>query len=143
MKFNNWMTTENFYKLMRRVDKTPKCWLWKGSAAPYGTFWAEGQTRSAHRTIYEIVRGAIPSGLHLDHLCRVPRCVNPWHLEAVTPKVNTLRGETPAAKNLAKSECPKGHPYSHVNSNGKRCCRVCLNESNLRYYHRAKELYSE
>ena len=26
-----------------------------------------------------------------NHLCKVRRCVNPTHLEAVTPKVNTRR----------------------------------------------------
>lgn len=58
----------------------------------YGKFrpW-EGVTRWAHRFAYELTFGTIPEGLELDHLCRHPRCVNPWHLEAVTPKENMRR----------------------------------------------------
>lgn len=35
--------------------------------------------------------GPIPEGLHLDHLCRVRRCVNPAHLEPVTQAENNYR----------------------------------------------------
>ena len=35
--------------------------------------------------------GSIPDGLHLDHLCRVPACVNPEHLEPVTLAENNRR----------------------------------------------------
>lgn len=49
--------------------------------------------RQLHRILYEMVRGAIPVGHLLDHLCRNRECVNPWHMEVVTPQENTLRGE--------------------------------------------------
>ena len=37
---------------------------------------------SSRRTgsVYEWFVGPIPKGLQLDHLCRVPHCVNPAHL---------------------------------------------------------------
>lgn len=68
------------------------CWLWTGAAGNgYGTFYLAGRYVAAHRTAYEWLRVEIPAGLLLDHLCRVPRCVNPWHLEPVTQAVNMLR----------------------------------------------------
>jgi len=50
------------------------------------------RTRLAHRVVYATLRGPIPHGLTLDHLCRVRGCVNPAHLEAVTNTVNVRRG---------------------------------------------------
>lgn len=84
----------------------------------------------AHRWSYEHYVGPIPAGLHLDHLCRNPKCVNPEHLEPVTIKENLLRGIGPSARNAAKTHCPVGHPYSpentYINPNqGQRICRSC------------------
>jgi hypothetical protein len=82
----------------------------------------------AHRASWEMLRGEIPAGLQLDHLCRNPPCVNPWHLDPVTQRVNLLRGETLTARNAAKAECPSGHPYTLGNiyrDQGHRRCRTC------------------
>lgn len=46
----------------------------------------------AHVFNWELTNGPVPSGLELDHLCRVPRCVNPDHLEPVTCAENQQRG---------------------------------------------------
>jgi hypothetical protein len=50
-----------------------------------------GQARFqlAHRVVYEAQHGPIPTGLEIDHLCRVPACVR--HLEAVRPLENARR----------------------------------------------------
>jgi len=45
----------------------------------------------AHRVMYEHFVGPVPAGLQLDHLCSVPSCVNPDHLEAVTASQNMHR----------------------------------------------------
>ena len=83
----------------------------------------------AHRFAYEIFIGDIPSGLVLDHLCRVRRCCNPWHLEPVTDRENILRGVSPSALAARKTHCPQGHPYydanTHVSPDGRRHCRAC------------------
>lgn len=81
----------------RKVTKTDGCWLWTGARAgratlQYGnTRWSR-RVRYAHRVAYELLVGPVPDGLELDHLCRVPLCVNPAHLEAVTRSENVRRG---------------------------------------------------
>jgi hypothetical protein len=54
----------------------------------YGTL----SRQLAHRIYYKRMRGPIPSDRELDHLCRIPPCVNPDHLEPVTRAINVARG---------------------------------------------------
>lgn len=82
-------------RLATKIDREGPggCWLWTGTinGAGYGTFRVDGETVGAHRYVYETERGPIPEGLHLDHLCSVRNCVNPSHLEPVTPSENIQR----------------------------------------------------
>lgn len=73
---------------------TTPCWIWAGGTSEdgYGRAWANGRQIPAHRHYYELHVGPIPEGLVLDHLCRIPSCVNPGHLEPVTPAENVRRG---------------------------------------------------
>lgn len=107
------------------------CWLWTGGtwSKGYGQFWNGQRGVSAHCYAYEIQYGSIPDGLQVDHLCRALTCVNAAHLEAVTGRVNVLRGTGPTAINISKTHCPKGHPYDLLNTfwdrKGYRKCRSC------------------
>lgn len=69
------------------------CWLWTGSTNgnSYGRFSLDGRMVPAHRWAYEALVGPIPPGLQIDHLCRVPLCVNPDHLEPVSQADNKRR----------------------------------------------------
>lgn len=143
-----------------RPDLGP-CWLWTGliNADGYGAMRVGSRTDSTRRTIsthrlsYELLVGAIPDGLEIDHLCRVHNCVNPTHLEPVTHAENMRRGiaciagpRAAGQKQRAKTHCPKGHPYSgdnvHVTPRGSRDCRSCdRDRSTVRRhlrFHRAK-----
>lgn len=125
------------------------CWLWTGTldAQGYGKCdHAGSRGRMAHRVGYELLRGAIPDGLVLDHLCRFRQCVNPWHLEIVTQRENVLRGESPSARYAVKVGCGKpGHPDSFDVVRGlpgkkqNRSCTKCEAERQARYKKRRKD----
>lgn len=125
-----------------KVERTDTCWLWRGGlvGGAYGAFKVgrpdDRRPVMAHRYAYEQLVGPIPEGLELDHLCRVRQCVNPAHLEPVTPKENTRRGDTIQRRNWLKTECIRGHPFDEANTrhyttkkgNAARACRACERE---------------
>ena len=88
--------TDPFIRFAQHVIVTDTCWIWtgaKGCDFGYGQFRTHDKKRiQAHRYSYEIFKGDIPKELQLDHICRIPMCVNPRHLEAVTAQENRLRG---------------------------------------------------
>lgn len=120
--------------ILRRTAVVGGCWLWLGgkNSAGYGQMKHFGKMRKVHRIAYELWRGPITPGLHLDHLCRNPACANPDHLEPVTPRENTLRGIGPSATNARATHCKSGHPLTPDNlvrggnsSTGARLCKQC------------------
>lgn len=130
-------------RLEAKIERVPfsGCWLWTGATYPngYGHFKRPNlrKTVSAHRGFYELLRGPIPAGLDLDHLCRVRCCVNPAHLEPVTRRENLRRGgvlerlQRHAAERGQAEACKKGHGMTPENTyvypNGAhRACRACL-----------------
>jgi hypothetical protein len=118
-----------FFAQVREADD---CWVWAGRLSPngYGRF---GRGTPAHRWSWEFFRGEIPTGLHLDHLCRNKACVNPEHLDPVTQAENNRRAAA------SQTHCHEGHPLSgdnlvlHGPQRHWRRCRTCTNtKQNLR-----------
>lgn len=123
-------------RFFAKVDKTDDCWLWRGGTGGnhYGKFrpYPGAKHTSAHRIAYELIVGPIPAGLHLDHVCQNPQCVNPAHLEPVTAAENRRR------QSARQTHCRRGgHPLSgsnlYVGKDGRRYCRRCRRDAQRRY----------
>lgn len=122
-----------YVRFWAKVNKTNTCWLWTAglNSMGYGQFWHMGEHVMAHRFSYHIHKGKIPQGQVIDHLCKVPRCVNPDHMQAVTVFENTKRGNNHVSKYLTRTHCIRGHEYTKENTwvtkQGWRYCRACNN----------------
>ncbi len=130
------------------------CWIWdacKDDLTKYaGSFRAGGREApapAAYRYSYELEFGQIPDGLTIDHLCRVPACVRPDHLEAVPIRENLLRAPTFQGENARKTHCIRGHPFDEANTMYRkipgsggvgRTCRECSREKTRRWRARQK-----
>ena len=128
------------------------CWVWIAPIHRSGYAYiqsADGRRANlrAHRVSYEMANGPIPTGLDIDHLCRVRHCVNPAHLEPVTHRENQRRSPLirDALWHGARTHCVNGHLYDEENTaytNGYRRCRACSRESNRRQ-HGSKPRYED
>lgn len=116
-------------RIWANIKEENGCWLWTRSldSRGYAQIRVNGVLTLAHRFIYKILIGEIPDGLVIDHLCRVKRCLNPYHMEPVTSAENTMRGDGVGSKNSRKTKCQNGHTYDMFET-GRRC-RRCRKES--------------
>lgn len=127
--------------IKNKIDFTDSCWLWTGTLYNgYGNTSYMGKSSLAHRATFSIIKGEISNNLVIDHLCRNRNCVNPEHLEAVTPRENILRGASPSAIYAKRTHCNKGHKFNRTNTlvredNNSRRCKIC----HLKYH----KLYRE
>lgn len=94
-----------WWKVEDRGFSTP-CWIWIGAMGRdnYGVYvTGSGSGKkgyAASRYVYQKYKKLIPKGMQLDYLCTrtgdvnriyCKRCVNPDHMEVVTPKENSSR----------------------------------------------------
>lgn len=132
------ISNTHFYK------ETP-CWEWTGYIQPdgYGRFWY-GISQLVHRLSYEDIKGKIPEGLQINHMCRNRCCVNAeQHLEVLTQQENIkigLSGFKRGIQQRLKTHCKQGHKFSkentYIRSTGARTCKTC---SRIRYQTRSNQ----
>jgi hypothetical protein len=126
------VAAQTLANVLNRVVVDPGgCWIWTGRLGRdgYGYVDAYDRQHTAHRYLYAQMIGPLPQELHLDHLCRVRCCVNPDHVEPVTPKENIRRGDGWAGRHARQTHCVHGHPLDgdnlFVRPDGERVCRTC------------------
>lgn len=117
-------------RLLSKTDRSGDCWIWTGATngVGYGRMSMPPKSYAyAHRVWFEQLRGPIPAGLQLDHLCRNRLCCNPDHLEPVTNAENTRRGKISALR-PKPTHCKHQHEYArdgYIDIRGKQRCRKC------------------
>ena len=112
----------------------------------------QGRYQGMHRVTWQILNGAIPAGVVIDHTCHNEdadckggntcehrKCVNPSHLRAVSHLENVKAGNRPLGNN---THCKRGHLVSENlghRPSGLAYCIACRKESNLAWTLRRKE----
>ena len=127
-------------RFWNKVDKTQSCWIWTAAKDQngYGLIWFNGRLNRSHRVSWILSVGDIPPDLQIDHVCRNRACCNPAHLELVSSKENTHRGNGNAAIHARKIQCVNGHEFTPENTRwyttpaGRttRVCKACKRSRN-------------
>ena len=127
------------------------CMLWTDPLEQgYGHFWDGSRGTPAHTFSWKLAYGEPPGDdrTQLDHLCHTydpscppgvscphRRCVNPDHLEWVTPAENSRRA-------LVHEECDRGHRWDEqipIMRDGRRSCRLCQQAREAGYRQRRRD----
>lgn len=102
------ITAALFWSKVAIPENKVDCWNWTGVVADngYGRFhnpeiktWAR-----AHRMAYEMLKGEIPEGLQIRHMCHNKLCCNPNHLDVGTAVENV-------ADSIAAGRFPRGSTH--------------------------------
>lgn len=135
------ITQKSLRRFLEKISiQESGCWLWTASKpSGYGQFriteiepW---NPVFAHVLSYRLAIGEIPDGYHIHHKtengCIGPACVNPAHLECVSPSRHIdLTPTCPTAINRNRTHCVRGHEFTTENTRVVkdgigRSCRAC------------------
>jgi hypothetical protein len=127
------------YIIERMAVDANGCWIWQLGLDKAG--YGRALSMLAHRYAYRAFKGPLIVGMHIDHTCANKACVNPEHLQQITPKqhsqfvaqhqtrkllpddVKYIRSSSESAKHLATQfgvsdvtirNIRKGKAYTHV-----------------------------
>lgn len=143
--------TDTRYRRRIPIDLTEPCWTWSGhiNHEGYGKVMVDSQIKYVHRLVYQLHVGPIPTGWELDHACHTESvrrglcaggpchhraCWNPAHVEAVSSRENSMRGNHPLFAVARSGICRKGlHDLTRSENvrsgkDGRRRCRLCAND---------------
>jgi hypothetical protein len=130
------------WNIAEHVTVDPDSGCWRGTGLRHDKDgYARIGSQGAHRVVYKLLAGEIPDGHQIDHVekrgCVWRDCLLVLHLEAVTPRINCLRGNSFAAINFAKTHCGTcGCPFDLYNTywyQGRRDCRCCIRARVAKY----------
>ena len=111
-----------------------QCWTWGGRVDENGyARFGDGRrfgTVMCNRIAWMLVHlEEVPAELEVDHRCRNRRCVNPFHLEAISKGANLERR---IWGSVAAGLCSKGHERRRLPS-GQRYCPTCMSAYQRRW----------
>ena len=99
------------------------CVIWDGAKlkSGYGVTYFEGRTQTAHRVAYKKEHGDIPKGMVIMHLCDIPSCVNPEHLQLGTQADNRKDCLTKGRAHVSQGD---SHYNAKLTSNDVKAIRA-------------------
>lgn len=156
-----WFTPEQLQKIISRIEPQESgCWWYprvpnRKGYAQTRIGWPTTKSVLIHHLAWIYYKGDIPEGMVIDHLCHNPaecdggntcphrRCVNPDHLQLLTPQENNAK----TVKVLKyRTHCVKGHSLQNnivsFPSRPGNYCHTCKKESskmNARKYRAQKK----
>lgn len=88
------------------------CWIWQRSFNTYGhgQITIQGKCFLAHRVFYEKRYGPVSTELDLHHMCEQPDCMNPDHLQPLTPAAHA---RTRKSTKLSIEDCKEMYRIYH------------------------------
>lgn len=78
-------------RIMARSEPDGECVAWLGATdgKGYGMLFLDGRPHRVHRLVWAALRGPIPEGMVIDHLCHRRNCVRVEHLRLATVAENS------------------------------------------------------
>jgi HNH endonuclease len=119
------MITLEFLRATARRNKR-ECWQWDSAHDDRG-YALIGKGQRLYRIMHQLLIGPVLKNKVLHHTCHNPSCVNPYHLEMLTPTQHFIIHGVNDRKKL-KTHCKYGHPLSGDNIyiyGTRRHCKTC------------------